>query len=181
MCYNILHNTRLYERIGPMRRMTKKSLALSLHAAGYTVEAIAQALDTDPSYIANVLAATGKTPDYQDLYVSTAALSGYAKQFQGVLRFKDVDAARQSVQRIDEMYCAFAKQRDRRGQHQAQVLALIGKNRAEGIGKYEEAQVFADWLRAHLAVPPHDPAPPAGQLTDAEEAPRTADALTGAL
>ena len=164
-----------------MRRMTKKSLALSLHAAGYMVEAIAQALDTSPSYIANVLAAAGKTPDYQDLYVSTAALSGYAKQFQGVLRFKDVEAARKSVQRIDEMYRAFAQQRDRRGQHQAQLLALIGTNRAEGLGKYEEAQVFADWLRAHLAVPPHDPAPPAGQPADAAEATRTTDALTGAL
>ena len=157
-----------------MRRLTKKSLALSLHAAGYTVEAIAQALDTSPSYIANALAAAGKTPDYHDLYVSTAALSGSAKQFQGVLRFKDVVSARQSVQRIDEMYHAFAQQRDRRGQHQAQVLALIGKNRAEGIGKYEEAEVFADWLRAHLAVPPHDPVPPGGQLPAVDEAIRTA-------
>ena len=100
-----------------MRLMTKKSLALSLHATGYTVEAIAQALETSPSYIANVVAAAGKIPDYQDLYVSTAALSGYAKQFQGVLRFKDVEAARTSVQRIDEMYRAFAQQDDRRGQH----------------------------------------------------------------
>jgi hypothetical protein len=164
-----------------MRRMTKKSLACSLHQAGYTVEAIAQALDTSPSYIANVLAAAGRTPDYQDLYVSTAALSGYAKQFQGVLRFKDVGAARKSVERIDEMYRVFAQQGDRRGQHQAQLLALIGKNRAEGIGKYAEAQVFADWLKAHLAVPPHDTQPPAGRPAATEAATCTADALSGAL
>jgi cytochrome P450 len=164
-----------------MQRTTKKSLALTLHAAGYTVEAIAQALATSPSYIANVLAAAGKAPDYQDLYVSTAALSGYAKQFQGVLRFKDVAAARASVQRIDAMYRTFAQQRDRRGQHQAQLLALIGKNRAEGIGKYDEAQVFAEWLRAHLAVPRHDPEPSVGQPADAEDATRTADDLIGAL
>jgi hypothetical protein len=162
-------------------RLTKKNLALSLHAAGHTVEAIAQALDTSPSYIANVLVAAGKTPDYQDLYVSTAALSGYAKQLQGVLRFKDVETARASVRRIDELYRAFAQQGDRRGQHQAQLLALIGKNRAEGIGKYEEAQIFADWLRAHLAVPPHDPEPPAGRPTETAAAPCTADALTGAV
>jgi hypothetical protein len=31
-------------------------------------------------------------------------------------------------------------------------VALLGKNRAEGIGKYDEAQVFADWLVDHLAV-----------------------------
>jgi hypothetical protein len=164
-----------------MRRMTKKRLALTLHETGYTVEAIAQALDTSPSYIANVVAAAGKTPDYQDLYVSTAALSGYAKPFQGVLRFKDVAAARASVQRLDAMYRTFAQQRDRRGQHQAQLLALIGKNRAEGIGKYAEARVFAEWLKAHLAVPPHDPEPSAGQPAEADDATRTADALTSAL
>jgi transcriptional regulator with XRE-family HTH domain len=162
-----------------MRRITKKSLALSLHAAGSTVEEIAQALDTSPSYIANVLAAAGKTPDYQDLYVSTAALNSYAKQLQGVLRFKDVEAARESVQRIDQMYRAFEQQRDRRGQHQAQLLALIGKNRAEGIGKYDEARIFADWLKAHLAVQPYDPEPPVRRPAEAEEAAHTADALSG--
>lgn len=135
-----------------MRRLTKKDLALSLHAAGRTVEEIARALETHPSYIANVLAASGKTPDYSDLYVTSTALSGYAKQFQGVLRFKDMASAQESVRRIDAMYHQFEQQRDRRGQHQAQLMALIGKNRAEGIGKYSEAQLFADWLVNHLTV-----------------------------
>jgi hypothetical protein len=135
-----------------MKRLTKKDLALSLHSAGRTVEEIARALETNPSYVANVLAAAGKTTDYSDLYVSTAAQSGYAKQFQGVLRFKDIVAARESVRRLDEMFHAFGLARDRRGQHQAQLVALIGKNRAEGVGKFAEAQVFADWLVSHLSV-----------------------------
>jgi hypothetical protein len=159
-----------------MRRLTKKRLALALHAEGATVEAIAQALDTSPSYVANVVAAAGKIPDYQDLYVSTAALSGYAQRFRGVLRFTDVAAARASVQQLDERYRAFAQQQDRRGQHQAQLLALIGKNRAEGLGKYAEARVFAEWLIAHLAVP-QAPSPPAVQPAEAEEAAGTATAL----
>jgi len=36
--------------------------------------------------------------------------------------------------------------------HQCQVLALVGKNRAEGIGKWQEATLFADWLATHLDV-----------------------------
>jgi hypothetical protein len=36
--------------------------------------------------------------------------------------------------------------------HQCEVLALTGKNRAEGIGKLAEARVFAEWLRDHLTV-----------------------------
>src|SRR4051812_16444928 len=70
--------------------------------------------------------------------------------FRGVLRFKDVEAAEASVARIDELFHQFAQTNDRRGQHQAQLMALIGKNRAEGIGKLAEARVFADWLVAHL-------------------------------
>src|SRR5262245_29311100 len=60
-----------------MRRMTKKAMALVLHAEGATVEEIAQQLDTRPSYVANVLAAEGQRPAYHDLYVSTQVQSGY--------------------------------------------------------------------------------------------------------
>lgn len=135
-----------------MKRITKKDLALSLHAAGRSVEEIARALETPPTYVANVLAGAGRSPDYTDLYVSSAAQNGHARRFRGVLRFRDLQTARESVRRIDEMYHQFEADGDRRGQHQAQLIALTGKNRAEGIGKYEEAQLFADWLTEHLAV-----------------------------
>ena len=135
-----------------MKRITKKDLALSLHSAGRSVVEIARALETHPSYIANVLAAAGKSPDYSDLYVSTTAQNGYARMMQGVLRFRDIETAAESVRRIDAMYEHFTYQNDRRGMHQAQLLALTGKNRAEGIGKYAEAQLFAEWLTMHLSV-----------------------------
>lgn len=135
-----------------MRRMTKKAMALVLHAEGATVEAIARQLDTRPSYVANVLAAAGQRPAYHDLYVSTQVQSGYTPQERGLLRFTDLHAAQQSVHRLDTLYHTCEHQHDRRGQHQAQLLALIGKNRAEGLGKYAEAQVFAAWLQQHLTV-----------------------------
>lgn len=133
-----------------MKRMTKKDLALSLRASGRSVEEIARALNCSASYVANVLIAAGKSSDYTDLYTSSTAQSEYARRFRGVLRFKDLDAAREAVDRIDLLYHQFARERDRRGQHQAQLMALIGKNRAEGIGKIAEAKVFADWLIRHL-------------------------------
>jgi hypothetical protein len=135
-----------------MRRVTKKARVLDLYAAGGTVEAIARQLDTQPSYVANVLAIAGQTPTYHDLYVSSTVQSGYAQPCRGLLRFKDVQAAQHSVRQLETLYRACEQHHDRRGQHQAQVLALIGKNRAEGIGKYAEAQVFADWLVQHLTV-----------------------------
>ena len=133
-----------------MKAMTKKQLALSLRAAGRSVEEIAQTLKCSPSYVANVLIASGKTSDYTDLYTSTQSQNAYAQMFRGVLRFKNVEAARESVAKIDALFHDFERERDRRGQHQAQLMALIGKNRAEGIGKSAEADVFRDWLVSHL-------------------------------
>jgi hypothetical protein len=135
-----------------MKRLTKKDLTVSLYSAGRSVEEIARALSTSPSYVANVLVEAGKSPDYNDLYVSSVAQKGYAQLFRGVLQFKTLEAALESVEQIDRMFHAFERQRDRRGMHQAQLTALIGKNRAESLGKYAEAQVFAEWLMEHLVV-----------------------------
>ena len=133
-----------------MKQLTKKDLALSLHVAGRSVEEIAATLKASPSYVANVLISSGKTSDYTDLYTSSVAQNEYARMFRGVLRFKNVEAAKESVAQIDALFHQFALERDRRGQHQAQLMALIGKNRAEGIGKNAEAKIFLDWLTTHL-------------------------------
>jgi len=150
--------------------MTKKAMVLVLHAEGGTVEEIARQLDTRPSYVANVLAAAGQTPAYHDLYVSSTIQSGYTQPCRGLLRFKDVPAAQQSVRRLDTLYHACGQHHDRRGQHQAQLLALIGKNRAEGLGKYAEAQVFAEWLQQHLTVRRPDLETPAPLSADRHDA-----------
>lgn len=135
-----------------MDRMTKKELAVGMFEKGLRVEAIAELLQTDPSYVANTLIDRGYAPNYMDLYTSTGPQNRYAQMLAGVLRFRDLEAARTSVDQIDAIYRGFAAIRDRRGMHQCQVLALTGKNRAEGIGKWEEAQVFADWLARNLQV-----------------------------
>jgi hypothetical protein len=151
-----------------MRGMTKKDLAAGMYEKGIRVETIAELLHTDPSYVANALIERGIAPSYVDLYTSTGPQNRYAALLAGVLRFRDVEAARGSVERINDLYEQFEATRDRRGMHQCQVLALIGKNRAEGIGKWREARLFADWLASHLGV--HVPEAPAVQLAIPESA-----------
>jgi len=133
-----------------MKRTSKKDLAITMQASGRSVEEIAATLKCSPSYVANVLIASGKSSEYSDLYTSSIVQNTYARMFSGVLRFKDVEAAKASVAKIDELFHQFGRERDRRGQHQAQLMALIGKNRAEGINKSAEAKVFLDWLMSHL-------------------------------
>ena len=131
---------------------TKKARAIQLFRAGWSVREIARQLQTSASYVANVLIAGGFAPDYVDLYTHTGPQNDYSETMRGVLRFKDVAAAHEAVTKIDALYHEFEEQKNRAGQHQCQVLALTGKNRAEGIGKIAEARIFADWLRDHLDV-----------------------------
>jgi hypothetical protein len=137
------------------KRVTKKMLAVELYEKGMNVVAISSLLRTDPSYVANALIERGYTPSYMDLYTSTGPQNEYASLFKGMggLRFKDLDAARASVGRIEALFQRFKQDQDRRGMHQCQVLALVGKNRAEGVGKHKEARLFADWLQVALAPP----------------------------
>jgi hypothetical protein len=136
-------------------RVTKKMLAVEMYQKGMNVIAIAELLRTDPSYVANALIERGFAPSYMDLYTSTGPQNEYATLFKGLggLRFKDLDAARASVGRIEALFQRFKEVEDRRGMHQCQVMALVGKNRAEGVGKHAEARLFTDWLRAALTPP----------------------------
>lgn len=134
------------------KRMSKRQMAQELYGQGLRVDAIAELLDTDPAYVANALIEAGQVPAYADLYTHTGPQNRYAQMLAGVLKFKNLEAARESVAQIDELFHRFEEARDRRGQHQTQLLALTGKNRAEGIGKHQEARLFAEWLIEHLSV-----------------------------
>lgn len=134
------------------KRVTKKMLAVEMYQKGMNVIMIAELLRTEPSYVANALIERGFAPSYADLYTSTGPQNEYATLFKGMggLRFKNVDAARQSVARIEALFQRFKEGEDRRGMHQCQVMALVGKNRARGLGKRAEAKLFSEWLRMRL-------------------------------
>ena len=131
-------------------RLTKKQLSVSMYDRGMNVVAIARLLRCEPSYVANALIEQGRIPAYVDLYTSTGPQNEDAKEREGVLKFTDADSARASVARIDQLWQRFSSERNRRGMHQCEVVVLIGRNRAIGIGKQTEAQIFADWLVARL-------------------------------
>ena len=130
---------------------TKKERILELYGAGITdVAEIARRTPARPSYVAQVLQSAGLLSGYFDLYTTTAREQNvYSRFFRNVLSFRSVEAARESVRKIDRLYNYFERMGDRAGQHQAMVLALTGKNRARWSGKLEEAKVFDEWLASH--------------------------------
>ncbi len=135
------------------RRRTKKERIIELYDNGLDVGSIAEMLGTNATYVANTLIQSGHPVEYEDLYTTTSgrAYSPEARRLSGVLRFKDIEAARESVRKLDEAFQEFSAAGNKRGMHRAQMMALIGKNRAEGIGKREEAALFRDWLISSLS------------------------------
>ena len=130
---------------------SKKEQILELYEAGTgDIAEIVRRVKARPSYVAQVLQSAGHLEGYFDLYTTTGKEQNvYTRFFRNVLSFKTVEAARESVQRIDRLYNYFERLGDRAGQHQAMILALTGKNRARWSGKNEESQIFSDWLAAH--------------------------------
>lgn len=130
---------------------TKKQQIIALYESGVTdIAEIVRRMTVRPSYVAQVLQAAGHLTGYFDLYTTTAREQNvYSRFFRNALSFKTVEAARESVKKIDRLYNYFERLGDRAGQHQACVIALTGKNRARWSGKHEAAQVFSEWLAAH--------------------------------
>lgn len=130
---------------------TKKAQILALYESGVTdVAQIVRRVMARPSYVAQVLQGAGLISGYFDLYTTTAREQNvYSRFFRNVLSFKNVEAARESVKKLDRLYNYFERLGDRAGQHQAMVLALTGKNRARWSGKAEESAVFHEWLATH--------------------------------
>ena len=130
---------------------SKKEQIIAYYRSGVTdIAQIVRRVGARPSYVAQVLQGAGLITGYFDLYTTTTREQNvYTRFFRNVLSFKTVEAAKESVRRIDRLYNYFERLGDRAGQHQAMVLALTGKNRARWSGKAEEAQIFSEWLAAH--------------------------------
>ena len=134
-----------------VEQRTKKEQIVSLFTSGTKdIAEIVRKVKARPSYVAQVLQQAGHLDGYFDLYTTTGREQNvYTRYFRNVLHFRNVEAARGSVARIDRLYNYFERLGDRAGQHQAMILALTGKNRARWSGKTEESQIFSDWLAAH--------------------------------
>lgn len=132
-------------------RLSKKERILEMFEQGqHDLAEIVRATGGTPSYVAAVLTKAGLLSGYFDLYTTTGQPHNlYGKFFRGVLSFRSVEAAQESVRRIDHLFHYFERLGDRAGQHHAQVMALTGRNRARWSGKHAEASIFTQWLLTH--------------------------------
>jgi hypothetical protein len=134
------------------RRVSKKDQILALFMSGINeVEDLAMITGSRPSYVGSILQESGLMKGYFDLYTSTAhPMNVYSKFFANKLGFRDMEAARESIEVIDRLYRQFEFAKDRAGQHHALSMALTMFDRARWTGKGEEADIFRHWLTARL-------------------------------
>lgn len=141
------------------QRVTKKQQIISLYLSGVAdIEDLAMMTNARASYVGKVLQDAGLIHGYFDLYTSTThPMNVYSRLFAGRLGFKDEATARHSIAVLDQLYEQFARANDHAGQHHALAMALVMFNRARWTGKTPEADLFRQWLIAHLQTD----APPA--------------------
>src|SRR5688572_17034758 len=141
---------------------SKKDMILSLFGSGVTeIEAISAISGARPSYVGGVLQREGLIDNYFDLYTSTShSMNVYSKHFEGKLGFKDLDAAKRSVNVLEGAYRYFDQHKDRAGQHHSLEMGLTMLDRARWTGKLEEAEVYRQWLVRKLSTPLADIARP---------------------
>jgi len=139
----------------PPARPSKKDQIIALATSGLgDVADIAMMTQSRPSYVGTVLQDAGLHAGYFDLYTSTnKPMNVYSKFFAGHLGFKDVEAARRSVELIDRLYHQFELAGDRAGQHHALLMALTMFDRARWTEKEPEADVFRKWLVDRIGEP----------------------------
>ena len=111
--------------------LSKKDQVLEMYKSGVEDPLeIALRCNARPSYVAQVLQQAGLLQGYFDLYTSTGKDQNiYSRFFRNVLSFKSVEAARESVARIDSLFKFFEELGDRAGQHHAMVLAGAASTR----------------------------------------------------
>src|SRR5215207_9423957 len=134
------------------RPKNKKSRILALYDEGVTeVAEIVMRLRVRPSYVGEVLRKE-RGVRYFDLFTSRSEpgteQNAYACFFRGVVSFKSLAAAEETVIKLGRLLAYFKRLNDHAGQHETQVVALTAMNRARALRKIKEAEVFYRWLWA---------------------------------
>ena len=116
---------------------------------------------TSLGYIASVLREAGYEVRYEDRYSDPVMPEPYATRLKGVLEFRDLASAEQSLRRLDVIYREYSSAADRLGTTMVRALVKKGKLRARSLAanprvqaqKRQEKQEIASWFQVWLETP----------------------------
>ena len=116
---------------------------------------------TSPEYIASILREAGYEVHYEDRYSDPVLPEPYASRLKGVLEFRDLASAEQSLLRLDAIFREYSSAADRLGTMMVRALVKKGKLRARSLAanprvhaqKRQEKQEIARWFQVWLETP----------------------------
>jgi hypothetical protein len=116
---------------------------------------------TSLGYIASVLREAGHEVQYEDAYSNPEMPEPYRTRLHGVLEFRDLASAEQSLTKLDAIYREYQSALDRVGAGWVQALVKKGKLRARSLAanprvqahKRREKQEIASWFQVWLQTP----------------------------
>jgi hypothetical protein len=116
---------------------------------------------TSLGYIASILREAHYEVQYEDRYSDPVMPEPYATRLKGVLEFRDLASAEQSLRRLDAIYREYSSAADRLGTTLARALVKKGKLRAHSLAlsprvhaeKRQEKQEIARWFQVWLETP----------------------------
>ena len=116
---------------------------------------------TSLGYIASILREAGYEVRYEDRYSDPVMPEPYATRLKGVLEFRDLATAEQSLLRLDAIFRDYSSAADRIGTTLVRALVKKGKLRARSLAanprvqaqKRQEKQEIASWFQVWLETP----------------------------
>jgi hypothetical protein len=116
---------------------------------------------TSLEYIVSILREAGFEVRYEDRYSDPALPEPYASRLKGVLEFRDLVSAEQSLLRLDAIFREYQGSADHAGMKWVGAIVKKGKLRAAGLArsgrvqarKRQEKQEIARWFQVWLETP----------------------------
>ena len=116
---------------------------------------------TSIEYITSILREAGYVVHYRDRYSDPFIPEPYSNRLKGVLEFRDLASAEQSLLRFDAIYREYQSAADQAGVKWVRALVKKGKLRARSLAanprvqaqKRQEKQEIASWFQVWLETP----------------------------
>ena len=107
--------------------------------------------NTSLSYIASVLREAGVEVDYQDRFTDPAMEEPYASRLKGVLQFRDLTSAENSLRNLDQIYREYREAADREGTSLVRSIVIKGKERASSLARNRRTRPEKRWEKQEVA------------------------------
>ncbi len=81
-----------------------------------------------------------------DIFRNVQNVEKYTKEFKGLPNLKNIQTARQTIKKLDQLYNKFKKAKDKNGVLHCILIAEIAENQTSRKGKITQMNLFSEWL-----------------------------------